>query len=341
MRGLSFASLFVLLLAGVTVPARAPARAQDGPRIVVTIGPVHSLVAGVTQGVVEPQLIMQGAASPHAFAMRPSQAKALERADVIVRVGETLETSLDRPIEALGKSARLVTLDGIEGMTLLPAREGGVWESHDHAEAAQGHEHEGHDVDQAKAEAKHDDHGHAETHGRHEGTHNPHLWLDPKNAIVAVDHIAQVLSETDPGNAAQYQANAGRLTAKLADLDSELAAQTKPLRAKPYLVFHDAYPYFENRYRLVPAGAITVSPERQPGAKRIGEIRAKVRDLGAVCVFSEPQFKPKLIDTIIEGTDSRSGVLDPLGANLEPGPDLYFALMRNMAQALKSCLEAP
>ena len=334
MRGLSSISFFVLLLAGLA----SPARAEDSPRIVVTIGPIHSLVAGVTEGVVEPQLIMQGAASPHAFAMRPSQAKALQQADVIVRVGETLETSLNRPIEALGKSARLVTLDGVEGMTLLPAREGGVWEAHDHAEAEHGHG--DHDDDHGKTKAKHDDHGHAEARGQHGGTHNPHIWLDPNNAIVAVDQIAQVLSETDPANAAKYEANAKGVKARLTELDAELAELTKPLRAKPYLVFHDAYPYFENRYGLTPAGAITVSPERQPGARRIGEIRAKVRDLGAACVFSEPQFEPKLIGTIVEGTDSKPGVLDPLGANLEPGPDHYFTLMRNMAQALKSCLEA-
>lgn len=332
MRGLSLAALFVLLLAGIVPPAIA----RDGPRIVVTIGPIYSLVAGVTQGVVEPQLIMRGAASPHAFAMRPSQAKALEQADVIVRVGETLETSLDRPIEALGKSARLVSLDDVEGMTLLPAREGGVWESHDHREAER--RHGDHDDDHAETQAKHDDHGHAKAHGQHKETHNPHIWLDPKNAIVAVDHIAKVLSETDRANAAQYKANAERLNARLAELDAELREQTKPLRGQPYLVFHDAYPYFENSYGLTPAGAITVSPERQPGARRLGEIRAKVRDLGAVCVFSEPQFQPKLIGTIVEGTDLRPGVLDPLGANLEPGPNLYFTLMRNMAEALRGCL---
>jgi len=333
MRGLTVASLVVL----ISLSLAAAARAQDGPRIVVTIGPVHSLVAGVTEGVVEPQLIMQGAASPHAFAMRPSQAKALEQADVIVRVGESLETSLDRPIEVLGESARLITLDDVEGMTLLPAREGGVWESHDHGSAGQGHE--GHGHDEAKPKADDDEHGHDEVHGKYAGTHNPHIWLDPRNAIVAVDHIAQVLSETDPANAAQYQANAEDMKAKLTKLDAELAEQTKPLRTKPYLVFHDAYPYFENRYGLTPAGAITVSPERQPGAKRLGQIRAKVRELGAVCVFSEPQFEPKLIATIIEGTSSRAGVLDPLGANLEPGSELYFRLMRNMAGALGGCLE--
>ena len=336
MRAFTLASIVVLISLGFA----APMRAQDGPRIVVTIGPVHSLVAGVTEGVVEPQLIMQGASSPHAFAMKPSQAKALEQADVIVRVGETLETSLDRPIEALGDSARLITLDDIEGMTLLPAREGGVWESHDHGETGHGHEgHDGHGHDEAKAKAGHDDHGHGQDHDQHAGTHNPHIWLDPKNAIVAVDHIVQVLSETDPANAARYQANAKGLKAKLTELDAELAERTKPLATKPYLVFHDAYPYFENRYGLTPAGAITVSPERQPGAKRLGEIRAKVRDLGAVCVFSEPQFEPKLIGTIIEGTSSRAGVLDPLGANLEPGPELYFTLMRNMVGALGGCLE--
>ena len=385
-----------LLLACLAVPATA----DEAPQIVVTIAPVHSLVAGVTEGVTEPVLIMQGAASPHAFAMKPSQAKALDEADVIVRVAENLETSLDKPIEALGKSATVVTLDEIPGMTLLPMREGGVWEAHDHAshgdghddhghgkKAEAGHDDHGHGKDShahddhghgKKAEAGHDDHGHGhddhghgkkaeadhdghdhkkaghshddhdhdkkaeaghDGHGHDHGAHNPHIWLDPRNAIVAVNHISEVLAKADPANAQTYEANAKKMAEKLAALDTELEEQTKVLQDQPYLVFHDAYQNFEDRYGLKPVGAITVSPDRQPGAKRIGEIRAKVRDLGAVCVFAEPQFEPKLIGTIVEGTQSRSGVLDPLGANLEPGSELYFVLLRNMVVALGDCLK--
>lgn len=341
MRWLTIFYRMIPLLACLT----APAAAEDAPQIVVTIAPVHSLVAGVAEGVAEPTLIMQGTASPHAFAMKPSQARAIESADVIVRVGETLETSLDKPIEALGKSALLVTLDGATDMRLLPMREGGVWEAHDHAHdhAKDRHDHDAHDHgkkdeagDGGKAHNK-DSHGH-DDHGHGDQAHNPHIWLDPKNAIVAVDQIAHALAKADPTHADQYEANADKLKQKLAALDAELEEQTKPLQGQPYLVFHDAYPYFENRYGLKPVGAITVSPERQPGAKRIGQIRAKVRELGAVCVFAEPQFEPKLIGTIVDGTQSRSGVLDPLGASLEPGRDLYFTLMRNMAQALGDCL---
>ena len=353
MRWLTIFYRMIPLLACLT----APAAAEDAPRIVVTIAPVHSLVAGIAEGVAEPTLIMQGTASPHAFAMKPSQAKALEGADVIVRVGETLETSLDKPIEALGTSALVVTLDGAPDMRLLPMREGGVWEAHDHAHdhAKDSHDHDAHDHGKkdeagvgAKAQDKdshgHDDHGHSKAedahddHGHGDQAHNPHIWLDPKNAIVAVDQIAQALAKADPDHAGQYETNAAKLKQKLTALDAELTELTKPLHGQPYLVFHDAYPYFESRYGLNPVGAITVSPERQPGAKRIGQIRAKVRELGAVCIFAEPQFEPKLIGTIVDGTQSRSGVLDPLGASLEPGPDLYFTLMRNMAQALGDCL---
>ena len=314
----------------------ALASAQTKPDVVVTIAPIHSLVASVMGDVATPALLMPGGSSPHAFALKPSQARSLRQADIIVRVGPGLETFLERPLAALGGDATIVTLDDVDGVRLIDMREGGAWEAHehgdhhdhDHAEKDHGdHQHEDHD------ETKHGD-GHGDGHG----AHNPHIWLDPRNAIVIAQHIAGVLGKADPANADKYQANAEQLRTQLQQLDRDLAAQTASIRKKPYVVFHDAYAYFEDRYQLSPAGAITVSPDRTPGAKRLGDIRGKITGAKAACVFSEPQFEPKLVATVIDGTPARSAVLDPLGAALTPGPELYGALMRELSRSLVACL---
>ena len=315
----TFIFLALIYVAGATDAARSqPARRLE---IVATIAPVHSLVAAITEGVGEPRLLMPGGSSPHAYAIKPSDASALRRASIIVRVGKTLESFLERPLAALGGQAIIVSLDEIDGMGLIEARRGGVWEDHGH---------DGDDDDDHSA----GDHAHEHTMG----AHNPHIWLDPRNAIIAVDHIAKTLSEADPANAQSYRDNARALTGRLRALDAELEMTTAPIKDRPYVVFHDAYAYFEMRYGLSPAGAVTVSPERSPGARRLTDIRAKLAGLGAVCVFSEPQFKPKLVATITGGTAARSAVLDPLGAGIEPGPDQYFTLLRTLARTLSTCL---
>ncbi len=313
MNAQSFVLLALALVAGVIWPANA--QQPHALKIVATIAPVHSLVAGVTSGVVEPVLLMPGGSSPHSFSLRPSDATALQRADVIVRVGETLESFLERPLTALGQQAQIVSLDKIDGIKLHAARQGGVWDEHAHDDA---HDHA-------------DDH-----HGA--SSHNPHIWLDPQNAITAVDHISEVVSKSDPANATAYRDNAAALKQRLRALDDALKTKTAPVANKPYVVFHDAYVYFEERYDLNPAGAVTVSPDRAPGARRLSELRSKIAQLDAVCVFSEPQFEPKLVETITSGTTAQSAVLDPLGASIEPGPNHYFTLMTNLAQTLADCL---
>lgn len=339
MSRLGFVRLSVVL--GLCAWALAPARAAEPVRVVVTIKPLHALVAGVMEGVGEPALLISGGGSPHSYALKPSEASALRRADVVVRVSEHLESFLDRPIKSLAKDAKIITMDDLDGVTLLEPREGGVWDEHDDDHEAHGQEERGHDAhgQAAEAEGGHDhDQEHAGKHGHEHEEHDPHLWLTPENARVLVDAMAKTLVEVDPGNAARYQANAEAVRAKLTALDAELRAATKPLAGKAYVVFHDAYHYFEDRYGLSAAGSITVSPERQPGAKRLTEIRDKIKSLDAVCVFAEPQFEPKLINTLIDGTDAKRGVLDPLGAALPAGPALYFELMRGLATSLSACL---
>ena len=182
----------------------------------------------------------------------------------------------------------------------------------------------------------HDEHAHHDEHGHDEV--DPHVWLDPQNAKSLVHEIEEHLAKIDPSNAAKYEANAKAVMKKLDALTKEIEADLKPIRDRGYVVFHDAYQYFEKRFGVSAVGSITVSPEVLPGAERVSELRDKVKSLNASCVFSEPQFEPKLVKTITENTDAGTGVLDPLGANIKDGPELYFTLIRNMAKSLKDCL---
>jgi zinc transport system substrate-binding protein len=303
----------------------------EPPRVVASIQPIHSLVARVMDGVGTPTLLVRGANSPHDYSLTPNDARALSDADLVVWVGEALETVLEKPIAALAARARILELMEAPEVLVLEGREGGAWEAHeDEAHAEEAKAHDDHD-------AAHD-HTHDAGHDHH-GV-DGHIWLDPRNAMAMAAAVAASLSEIDPQNAERYGANAAALRAELAALERELADALAPVRKAPYIVFHDAYQYFERRFRLNAVGSITISPERAPGAKRIGEIRDKLRDTGAVCVFAEPQFEPALARTVVEGTKAKVSVLDPLGASLASGPGAYGALLRGLAESLRGCLIA-
>jgi len=328
----------------------APALASDPPEVVVSIKPVHSLVAAIMQGVGEPSLIVEGAASPHIYNMKPSNASALQAAKVVFWVGPGLEAFLDKPLDALSGSAKVVELSEAPGLEKLKFREGGAFEAHDHGDEGhgdEGHGEEGHK--HAEGEAEHDDaaapeaaaghdHGHDHEHGH--GDTDMHMWLDPVNAKAMAAEIEKTLAEADPDNAGAYKANLEALNKRLDDLDAKLAETVAPVKDKPFVVFHDAYQYFEHRYKVRVAGSITVSPEVLPGAERLSQIHAKIKELGATCVFAEPQFEPKLINVVIEGTPAKSGTLDPEAGTLDAGPDLYFQLMENIGTSLKTCLSS-
>ncbi|MBX5039720.1 zinc ABC transporter substrate-binding protein ZnuA [Rhizobium lentis] len=331
-----------LLFAGTT-------RAADAPVVVTSIKPIHSLVSAIMQGVGEPELIVDGAASPHTYSMKPSNARALQEAKVVFWVGPNLEAFLEKPLEALGSNASVVELDNAPDLTKLPFREGGAFEPHDDAghdsasadDPDRDHDHD-HDHDAAKTgqdggQAHHDDH---EDHEHGHGAFDTHLWLDPMNAKAMAAVITTTLVAADPANALTYQANAKALDDRLTALDKEIAATVAPVKDKPFVVFHDAYQYFEHRYGIRVAGSITVSPETIPGAERVSEIHRKVGELGATCVFAEPQFEPRLVKVVTEGTRAKSGVLDPEAATLKAGPDLYFTLMRGIADSMKACLSS-
>jgi zinc transport system substrate-binding protein len=304
---------FLLLPLLFALPAAA-ARADAVPQVVVTIKPLHSLVAAVMAGVAEPGLLISGAGSPHSYSLRPSDARLLAHADLVIRIDADFETFLNRPLASLAKTARILSVSTLPGVELLPARKGGVWEADHHAEEAAGQDH-------------------AEM--------NLHLWLDPHNARAIVKGTVTVLAAMDPRHAAAYRRNGADLEARLERLDRQLAGQLQPLAGVPYIVFHDAYPYLEHRYGLSPVGAISVSPDRPPGARRLTEIRDRIEQSKARCVFSEPQFEPKLATLLSAGTGARSSVLDPLGADLPPGPEAYFTLLHDLADNLSRCLARP
>ncbi|MCC0016799.1 MAG: zinc ABC transporter substrate-binding protein, partial [Rhodobiaceae bacterium] len=292
--------------------------------VVASIKPVHSLVATVMGNTGRPALIVEGAGSPHTYALKPSQARMLSGAKLVFWIGPGLEAFLEKPLETLSGGARVVALDDVDGLVRLGLREGGTFEAHDHGHGEDGD----HDAQAAASE----DHGHG---------HEPfdtHLWLDPRNAVAMGHAIAQALAQADPANAETYFANAAALEVRLRSLEAEISEALAPVRDKPFVVFHDAYHYFENRFALAATGSVTVSPEVRPGAERVAHIHERLASLQETCVFAEPQFEPKILSAITEGTDVRAGTLDPLGAGLPAGPDLYPTLLRDMAREFRHCL---
>ncbi|MBA4783800.1 MAG: zinc ABC transporter substrate-binding protein ZnuA [Rhizobiales bacterium] len=332
------------LLLTKTLLAFTAVAASAELNVVASIKPVHSLVAAIMDGVGEPGLIIESAESPHNYALRPSKAQMLEEADLVFWIGHELETFLEKPLETIGASAKTVALMDAHDLIKLKFRKDGAFEKHDHDSHDENSEsgHDDHDHEK-KEEARHEGHDHEKTaaadHEDHDhGAFDPHIWLDPANAKAMVHEIKEALIAADPLNAGKYEGNAKAVTAKFDTLIAEVAAELEPVKDKPFIVFHDAYQYFENRFGVTASGSITVSPEVIPGAERIAEIRARMQELGAACVFSEPQFEPKLVATVTEGTRAKFGVIDPLGAKLETGPDLYFELIRNMSASIKTCL---
>jgi zinc transport system substrate-binding protein len=291
----------------------------EAPKVVTSFKPVHSLVASVMQGVGEPYLLVKGAASPHTYSMTPSDAAAIQDADAIFWIGHGMEAFLDKTLESLGGKANVVTLDQITGLVMLPIREGGAFEEHTDEEG----------------EAQHSE----ETADAHGGESDPHLWFDPENARLMVRQIERSLSETDPANASAYKSNADKMAVELDALSKELETTLAPVKGKPFITFHDAFQYFEKRFGVEAAGSVTVNPDVAPGAERVAALQAKVKELGATCLFTEPNFDPKIMNVIMEGTNAKTGVLDPEASSIPEGPALYAASLRGIAASMKTCLE--
>lgn len=312
---IAVASLFLSLF--VTTQALA-----DTPKVVASLKPIHSLVAAVMGETGNPELLVTGGASPHTFSLKPSQAAVLADADLIFWVDPAVEGFLVNPMANLAKENASVPLLTAEGVNLLDAREGGVWSSHhDDGEHAHGDEHE-HDEEHREAKS-----GHAR---------DPHVWLDIANGIALVASIEHQLSKAYPDLAPLFAENASALRERLLELDDELKEQLAPVSGQPYIVFHDAYQYFEERYDLSPAGSVTANPEVRPGARRIADLRNA--SSSAICVFAEPQFEPRILERLTEDEGVKLGFLDPLGSGLPPGPEQYEAALKALADSLTDCL---
>jgi zinc transport system substrate-binding protein len=296
---------FACSLAALALFAAAVPPVHAAPKVVVSVAPVHSLVAGVMAGVGEPRLLVPANASPHAFSLRPSDARALAGADIVFRVGSDLETFLDKPLAALAAGA-VMTLADAPGMTEQPVADDGA-------------ERHGHGTDEAHAR-------------------NPHIWLSIGNARRIAKIAAQTLSDRDPQNGPAYRRNLASLTNRLDSLERDLHAMLATARKSPYVVMHDAYSHFEAEFGLRRVAAISLSPERPPGARRLREIRDLLAAEDVRCVFAEPQFPNAIADTVVAGTNARLAELDPLGAGLPVGPELYFKLMENLGRSLAGCL---
>ena len=343
--------LTILSLLTIIVPANAEIK------VVASIKPIHSLVSYLMDGVGKPDLIVDGYASPHGFALKPSHAKMLQNADLIFWVGEDLENFLEKPLNSIAKKAEKIELIEIKGLTKLKFRERNIFDEHDdhghddhakkeddhddHDHDKEGHkedDHDDHDHDkEGHKEDDHDDHDHDEHEheGHAHGEYDPHIWLDPMNAKVILSEMAEHLIENDQKNEAKYKAN---LKKAHKDLD-KLTKKVKSELNKDFksIVFHDAYQYFEKRFDINVLGAFTVNTDVMPGAEQLAEIREIIEHDKVSCVFSEPQFNPDIIKAVAKDMNIQTGVIDPLGATLNPGKDLYFDLISNMSKSFKGC----
>ena len=314
--------------------------------VVTTIKPLHSLVSSVMKGIGEPSLIIEGTNNPHTFVFKPSHAKMIEEADIIFWIGEDLEAFMEKPLDSLAEEAQVISFMALSSIEKLKFREKNIFDDHDgHEDEHEGHEDEDdhghkdddHDDDHDGHEDEHEGHDddHNDAHAHAHGEFDAHIWLDPVNAKKMVLEIAHELSDLDPNNKVKYENNAN---ATIKSLD-ELVDSNKKILSKDisYVVFHDAYQYFEKRFGVIPAGALTLNPDVLPGAKQIADIQDIINDKGIKCIFSEPQYNPKIIETIGNDMNISTGVMDPLGAYIDAGPSMYSDLINGIANSIKDC----
>ena len=340
MKNLKKTSIIITILSFLSFFTSANAEIK----VVASIKPIHSLVSYLMDGVSKPSLIVDGYASPHGFALKPSHAKMLQEADIIFWVGEDLENFLEKPLSSIAKKAEKIELMEAHGLNKLKFRERNIFDDHDDHGHEDGHkkkdDHDDHDDDGHK---KKDDHGHDEDghkkkddhEGHHHGEFDPHIWLDPINAKIILNEMVEHLIENDAKNASTYKSN---LDKALKDIDKlTMEVMTELNQSTSSIVFHDAYQYFEERFNVNVLGAFTVNTDVMPGAEQLAEIREIIEHDKVSCIFSEPQFNPDIINAVAKDMDIKTGVLDPLGATLNPGKDLYFDLIKNMSKSFKGC----
>ena len=296
------------------------AMAASDLKVVVSIKPFHSLVSSVMQGVSEPALLLNGNNSPHTYSLRPSAAVKLQNADLVFWGGENLEGFLAKPIHSLAAGARGVSFEDTPGLILRPFRSVKEWQELD-------------------PESKNDqDHVKKRKINRLPGN-DPHIWLDPLNAQKITQYLIQILSKFDPENSQTYHSNGKKTILRLSDLNIQLETKMSSVSSKPYIVFHDAYQYFEKRYQLNPIASVTVNSGTSTSVGRLIDIRKKIKIKKVLCIFTEPQFSPKFVQTVISGTAVKKGILDPIGTRISPGPEMYFTLLNNISHSISTCFK--
>ena len=336
MKNLKKSSIIVTILSFLTFFTSANADIK----VVASIKPIHSLASYLMDGIAKPDLIVDGYASPHGFALKPSHAKMLQNADIVFWVGEDLENFLEKPLSSIAKKAEKIELLEVKGLNKLKFRERNIFDDHeDHDD--HGHkkkdDHDNHDHDShAKKKDGHDDHDDHDGHeGHNHGEFDPHIWLDPINAKVILFEMSKHLIENDPSNETAYRANLSKAYKEIDKLTKDVTAELNESTAS--IVFHDAYQYFEKRFNVNILGAFTVNTDVLPGAEQLAEIREVIEHDKVACVFSEPQFNPDIIKAVAKDMNIKTGIVDPLGATLNPGKTLYFDLIKNMSKSFKGC----
>ena len=318
----------------------------DAPKVVADIAPVHSLVSRVMDGIGKPNLIVPNETSPHDYRLRPADAEALENAGLVFWMGEGLTPWMERALDSLSGDATVIELLALDETNTLPFREGALFDAHDHddhddhdKEHDDHDDHDDHDHDKEHDDHDdHDDHGHDDHAGHDHGEFDPHAWLSTDNARTWLNVIAAKLSSIDPANAGSYFSNASEAITELDALDKEVNEMLDPVRDGKFIVFHDAYQYFETVYDFPASGAISLGDASDPGAARIAEIANRIQSENIQCVLSEPQFNANMVDTVMAGTNAKTEVIDPLGFGIEPGVSLYTKLIKGMASSLVNCL---
>ena len=322
-----------LLILSLTTALSGGLASAEVPQVAVDIAPVHSLVTRVMDGVGAPTLVIQAGASPHEYNLRPSEAQALQDANLVFWIGSDLTPWLADAIQTLAPNASTTALLESEGTIELEFRESALFEAHAHDDHDED-KHADHDDHDDHDEDKHADHDDHDDHG----THDPHAWLSPQNAKTWLNVIASKLSAADPKNAGIYFSNAAAGQTEIDALIAEVNVTLKPVRGMNFIVFHDAYQYFENDFDFPASGAISISDASDPSPARIQEIQGRISNEGIDCVLAEPQFNSGLVATVMDGSEAKTGILDPLGAGLQPGAKLYPELIRNLSKALTNCL---
>ena len=301
-------------------------------KVVTTIKPLHSLISRIMETRGEPQLIIEGTNNPHTFVFKPSHAKMIEEADIVFWIGEDLEAFMEKPLNSLAKDTKKIAFMDSESIEKIEFREKNIFDDHDgHEDEHEGHEDD--DVHEDEHEGHDDDHKDAHAHAH--GEFDPHIWLDPENAKEMVKIIRDELIKIDPEGQRQYSVNTAGATLELDNLINSVEKELS--KDISYIVFHDAYQYFENRFGVIPAGALTLNPDVLPGAKQIADIQDVINDKGIKCIFSEPQYNPKIIETLGNDMNVSTGVMDPLGAFIDAGPTMYVELINGIANSIKEC----